>query len=443
MTRKGRAKDAPTDMLESLDNINWSNLEDAYGPASNMPGLIRALTSANRELQEEALSQIWDRIWHYGRITEATPYVIPPLIELVCGRALGENLLSVLKLLYYLGDGPTPWEREITNLKTYGEKAEGESLVLLDRERNLSREAVDGIFQQAERYIQQSHYAVCEGLPLYLDLLATSNDPAVREICAWLAVVFPERVAEIAPRLRSLIDREPDITVKATMVWSLGRLVRDLADPLYLSTFSRLARSREHPLVYFYAAAAYTCIAKTNTQPDIAALVATGIYWDWQPTYAPPPVTPGPILISRSIQLHGCRALMELGAERAVPLLIAILKRLDDSESVTTYLPFEPVIDALLALTFGSRNPNAYRVSAWLKDGKLIRAKGRYYDVEGERDAPHTPELTNLQRQVLSGLLDTERLWEYEDNVYVLYGLPMSREGLNEFLASKPTNLTQ
>jgi hypothetical protein len=427
-----------------MDNINWSNLEDAYGPATSLPDSIKALTSSDSTLQEEALGQIWDHVWHYGRVTEATPYAIRFLIGAAAAGTLGEKLPSLLELLYYLGDGPTPWAREITNLKTYGEKAENESLALLEREENLSNGTIDAIFRQAEVYVARSHTAVRAGLPLYLDLLGTSQDPKVREICVWLTVVFPERAIEIVPRLRSHVDREQDITVKATMIWSLSRLVCDSGDngdldiQRDLDLFYRLAHSREHPIIYFYAAAAYCSTAKTATPPDIAARVATGIYWDWDRKDEPPPATLGPIWVSDSIQLHACRALTKLGAERAVPILLAVLKRLDESEHIETYAPFEPVIDTLLDLAFGTRNANAYRVRSWRENGKWIAAKGRHFKVEGEREAPVLHELTDLQHQVLAGLMHTEKLWTYEDNIYKLYGLPKTKEALRRLLLAGP-----
>ena len=439
-TTARNARPIQTHMLEKLDNIDWASLEDACGSAADLPGLIRNLASTESDLQQEALSELYDRIWHHGRVTAATPHAIPFLIELAEAEALGEQLYYVLEMLYYLGDGPTPWAREITNLKTYGEKAEGESLVLLEREVGLSREAIDAVFEQAETYIEQSHTAVREGLPLYLQLLETSEDPAVREICAWLTVIFPERSEEIAPRLRKSIDQETDITVKATLIWSLGRLLCAQGNQRYLSFFSRLAHSREHPLIYFYAAAAYSSIAKMDTPPEIAALVATGIYWDWTPKDEPPPVTRGPILVSESIQLHGCSALSRIGAERAVPVLVAVLNKLDRSEASEAYgayRRFESVIDALLDLTFGPRTKShAYRAWTRITDEERIRVHGRYYEIQIQREPLVAGELTDLQCQALAGIVAAERLWEYEDNVYALYGLPTTREGLRALLKS-------
>jgi hypothetical protein len=431
-------------MLEKLDTIDWSSLEDACGSAATLPDCIGDLASTDSDLQQDALFEVYDRIWHHGRVTEATPHAIAFLIELAEAGVLGEQLYYVLEMLYYLGDGPTPWYRKITNLKTYGEKEEGESLALLEREVGLSREAIDAIFEQAETYIEQSHLAVREGLPFYLHLLETNTDPQIREICAWLTVIFPERVEEIAPRLRQSIDQETDITVKTTLIWSLGRLLCKQGDRRYLSFFSGLAHSREHPSVYFYAAAAYASIARRETPPDIAALVATGIYWDWSPGDEPPLVTSGAILHQHKVPLHGCRALSSMGAERAVPVLLAVLDKLNRSEASDAYgayRRFEPVIDALLDLAFGPRTESdAHRVRAPLRDGVRIRVQGRYYEIQIQREPVAARELTDLQYQTLAGIVAAQRLWEYEDNVYALYGLPTTRDGLRALLTSNPSH---
>lgn len=428
-------------MLETLDKIKWGDLQDALGPATSLPSVIRALASANPQLQQEALDGIWDRIWHYGRITEATPLVVPFLLELATSGRLGGVLNNVLELLYYIGDGPTPWAREITNLKTYGERAEYEGLVLLEHEVALSTDAINQILEQAETYIQEAHIAVRAGLSFYFELLQTSEDPSIREICTWLVVVFPERFEESTPRLRRLIDQESDMTVKATMIWGLGRLL-GVADtiphPQDLSFFSRLACSREHPLIYFYASAAYTYLAKVQTPPYLAALVATGIYWEWDPRDSPPLVTPGPILITQSIQIHGCRALSSLGADRAIPLLLWVLRRLTESQWATSYDVFEPAVGTLLELAFGPQlDEGAYKRRSRLVSGEIVRVHGSYYEVPATYQVPMARELTGLQRQVLEGLLTLERLWTFEDNIYTLYGLPSTRDSLRKFLAGR------
>ncbi len=37
----------PTPALEGLDEVNWAALKDAYGPATNVPALLRAFVSVD------------------------------------------------------------------------------------------------------------------------------------------------------------------------------------------------------------------------------------------------------------------------------------------------------------------------------------------------------------------------------------------------------------
>jgi hypothetical protein len=61
---------------------------------------------------------------------------------------------------------------------------------------------------------------------------------------------------------------------------------------------------------------------------------------------------------------------------------------------------------------------------------------GRYYEIQIQREPLVAGELTDLQCQALAGIVAAERLWEYEDNVYALYGLPTTREGLRALIKS-------
>jgi hypothetical protein len=70
-------------MLENLDNIDWSELEDAYGQANNVPHLIRGLVSAEKELRQKARFDLSSHIIHQGTPYSSTVYAIPFLVELL------------------------------------------------------------------------------------------------------------------------------------------------------------------------------------------------------------------------------------------------------------------------------------------------------------------------------------------------------------------------
>ncbi|MEV4709105.1 hypothetical protein [Actinoplanes sp. NPDC049316] len=65
-------------MLDGLDEVDWAALTHAYGPAHDVPELLR----------EAALSDLYGRIFHQGTVYTATAAAVPFLVELAAeGRA--------------------------------------------------------------------------------------------------------------------------------------------------------------------------------------------------------------------------------------------------------------------------------------------------------------------------------------------------------------------
>jgi len=85
-------------MLEDLDNINWSQLNHAYGEASDVPDLIRKLSSQDKDEREKAVHELFGNIWHQGTIYEATSYAVPFLYELLRSPETPDKLLVTLLL---------------------------------------------------------------------------------------------------------------------------------------------------------------------------------------------------------------------------------------------------------------------------------------------------------------------------------------------------------
>ena len=70
-------------MLEGIDDIDWSVLEHAYGPATDVPDLVRALVAASADEREKALRTLYGNVFHQGTRYEATAHVVPFLLDLV------------------------------------------------------------------------------------------------------------------------------------------------------------------------------------------------------------------------------------------------------------------------------------------------------------------------------------------------------------------------
>ena len=85
-------------MLAGLDEIDWAGLEHAYGPAGDVPGLIRALASTEPDERERARHALYGNVFHQGSRYEATAYAVPFLARLAVGPQVPQRDEIVLML---------------------------------------------------------------------------------------------------------------------------------------------------------------------------------------------------------------------------------------------------------------------------------------------------------------------------------------------------------
>lgn len=69
--------------LAGLDAVDWSTVSDAYGPATDIPALLRAVVSDNPDHREFAYELLFQTIWHQGNVYSATATAIPFLYNLL------------------------------------------------------------------------------------------------------------------------------------------------------------------------------------------------------------------------------------------------------------------------------------------------------------------------------------------------------------------------
>lgn len=101
----------PGRMLEGLGDVNWSSLEHAYGPATDVPDNLKALVSGNARAARAALQELGGSLLHRGSIYEATTAVVPFLAEIALEPFLSYRVrVHVLVMLaeasnpYFPGD---------------------------------------------------------------------------------------------------------------------------------------------------------------------------------------------------------------------------------------------------------------------------------------------------------------------------------------------------
>src|SRR5215469_14243440 len=125
--------------LAGLDEVDWSAVSDAYGPATDIPALFRALVSGNPDHREFACELLHQTIWHQGNVYSATAAAIPFLYNLL--EADGpHDKEAIAGLLGLIADGQPPFLYCETDLK-----AEAEWRAILDKAgRSLDAEIAEG-----------------------------------------------------------------------------------------------------------------------------------------------------------------------------------------------------------------------------------------------------------------------------------------------------------
>jgi hypothetical protein len=75
--RPGFDVDSADEILWSLGQVPWSELNHAYGPAIEVPVLIYAVLVGADETRHEAWWELWGNVHHQGTVYEATVPTVP------------------------------------------------------------------------------------------------------------------------------------------------------------------------------------------------------------------------------------------------------------------------------------------------------------------------------------------------------------------------------
>lgn len=72
-----------------LDDPRWDELDHAYGPAGNVPGLLRALERGEQELWDELVPALC----HRGAVFTASYAALPHIVRIGAGEPLADQIL--------------------------------------------------------------------------------------------------------------------------------------------------------------------------------------------------------------------------------------------------------------------------------------------------------------------------------------------------------------
>lgn len=204
-------------MLEGLDTIDWGKLTHAYGEASDVPALLRQLTSSKADEREQAMQELYGNIWHQGTVYEASAQAVPFLIQLIESEVV-EGKDEIFILLAHLARGTSYHDvhQHLPMLKAEAQKPEWQS--------GIQKELV---------WVRDVKAAVKAGENNYLRFLS-ETDPALRDATAYLLAALDHPAPELAAKVWSRFEQERNERVQASLVLAFGILAEPIEPNLSL-----------------------------------------------------------------------------------------------------------------------------------------------------------------------------------------------------------------
>lgn len=372
-------------MLERLDEINWAQLNHAYGSAEDVPDLLRGLASPDQDTRNNAISDLYANIWHQGTVYEATAYAVPFLIELLQAPETQDKAF-ILQYLYNLASGSSYLDVH----RDYDP----------DPAQHNTPEWQAQLAQELE-WVRLAHEAVHAGMPTYLDLLQHGNFDE-KTASAFLISGFLAEDSTLNAPLHSALYYETEPLVRAGIAFALS-YGKDFDDSLQATLYAQL--SDQEPIVRLAAAVALAQQHGPQTPETVREVLFAA--FDQPDTVLEPyerlQYDNGSALVQA---MKGCMALQDPDPTRLTQVLCDALGLVDADNALS-------ISTSLLMLNFKSysheQNPAPLRAS----------------------------QLNPAQRQVLQALLAHDAVWEYDDNTGMLlemFALPFARAKLAELL---------
>ena len=365
-------------MLDRLDDIPWQSLRHAYGPASDVPGLLRALAVSGLG-QEAALYELFGNIWHQGTVYEASSYAVPFLVELAVEPSLARRD-EILGLIGALANG-----KSYLAVHAQVDSKTGEFFRKApDFEKRLEDE---------QNSVRLTRAAIQERLDVICRLLKDAT-PMVRVGAAHVISQFPEQVSRFGVFLRLATKDERDELAQAGMIWCLGA-VRDTSPEAQILLNRALASA--DPRQAFAAAVAWYRVRGELCEPALsicrqmaaatwfAEAFLAGVPWDF----------------SAESAIEAPLAEIEPNAEAATRSLLTVLKHAGKQSEV-----YPSIVHDLLQLNFAAGN--------WRECARL----------------------TETQTEVLRSLVETKAAWQDAKRLWFLAPDGAGGKRISEITAS-------
>ncbi|MFD4376385.1 HEAT repeat domain-containing protein [Streptomyces sp. NPDC058486] len=346
-------------MLTGIEEVDWASLGHAYGPADDVPALLRGLASADPSEREAALDGMYGAVHHQGDVYDSTLACIPFLLELVADPAV-QDRGGIVELLTSIG-----------------------GIELDDEDDDLDGPAGpdpdDADFVPAANFAMAAA-AVAAGADVFLGLVDGPDTEVRLAAPVALASLHPDP-ARVLTLLRERLTVEPDTEVRLALVAAVGRIALRHAS-LRAETvdwLAWLARAAQDPGLRLAALAQLARCSPGRIPEDIVRWV-TELLEEIRTTPRPEPEDGGgePGAARMPVTLVGqVRELLEEHvAGRRTPWTEELLRTLHGA--------LDDRVDDRIALILAqlrSPDPGQRSDAIWLCGGLIRLWRGRYEEV--------------------------------------------------------------
>ena len=410
----------------SAAGVSWGLLQHALGRASDVPGLLTAVSRASGNQLQNRMRDLCDRVLHQGTIYNASPPAVRELIAMSARRDTRD------KAVFYavLGEFARSARQAVRDGRAIpccsgGEPADGTAILC-------------EILQARDRFAPDLEHREATIRGLAADLLTASTDADAAAI----------------QLVRNRYSAERDASARLSLLNCLIRVRSTVSD---WREFLTAALARE-------------------TDPANRCALRRAEVQEWKSESRAAAVDE---LVGTSIQTEPSglfAALRELGDERELAALLQALRAGSDRhflreaalrllrvifldprtgwENVSYSDVQDQSTPRRTSDPIGSLLKGVFKLALLVLVGKLFpfvvrrklrkiaeagakrRMKVEYREIEGE--APEMPtRLTAQQQMVLESLAGKSELWFDITNLWELFGLPSTAEALREFIRAR------
>jgi hypothetical protein len=213
-------------ILAGLDDVPWHDMNHAYGPATEVPAILRGLVDDDPAAREVALDAMYGAVHHQGDVYDCTVAAVPFLIRIAVARDQ-PGRADIIELLASIGgiDRDLPHDKQEDDEQEVDGDDEREDHEQEDDEREDDDVEEDPGERGAADQSRRAANLIAAEYQTWLDLLA-DPDHRIRVATVGLLPVIRRRAGATIDRLRRLFQTEPVPAVRAAIVATVSRLGR-------------------------------------------------------------------------------------------------------------------------------------------------------------------------------------------------------------------------